>query len=79
MVLEPRLSPQETMVKLFTGKSLAEQKALMATLERAGAALYQAFARQEGDPQVREALLAGAAREEVNAQLLTNSVGKTDA
>jgi 1,4-dihydroxy-2-naphthoyl-CoA hydrolase len=71
MVLEPHLSPQETMVKLFEGKTLAEQKTLMATLERAGATLYQAFARQESDPQAREALLAGAAREEANAQLLS--------
>lgn len=76
MVLEPRLSPQETMVKLFEGKSLAEQKALMATLERAGATLYQAFANQESDPQAREALLEGAAREEANAQLLTDGVEK---
>lgn len=74
MVLEPRLSPQETMVKLFEGKTLAEQKALMATLERAGATLYQAFAKQERDPQAREALLEGAAREEANAQLLTKSI-----
>lgn len=78
MVLEPRLSPQETMVKLFEGKTLAEQKALMATLERAGATLYQAFAGQESDPQAREALLEGAAREEANAQLLTNELKKTD-
>jgi hypothetical protein len=37
MVLEPRLSSQETMVQLFAGKSLAEQKTRMTTLERAGA------------------------------------------
>jgi 1,4-dihydroxy-2-naphthoyl-CoA hydrolase len=71
MVLEPRLSPQDTMVKLFEGRSLAEQKALMATLERAGATLYHAFAQQESDPAARAALLEGAAREEANAQLLT--------
>lgn len=77
MVLEPRLSPQDTMVKLFEGKSLAEQKALMATLERAGASLYHAFAKQESDPQARAALLEGAAREEANAQLLSQSVEAT--
>jgi 1,4-dihydroxy-2-naphthoyl-CoA hydrolase len=71
MVLEPRLSPQETMVQLFEGKTLAEQKALMTTLERAGASLYHAFAKQENDPKAREALLEGAAREEANAQLLS--------
>jgi 1,4-dihydroxy-2-naphthoyl-CoA hydrolase len=73
MVLEPRLSPQETMAKLFEGKSLTEQKTLLATLERSGAALYHAFASNEADPHAREALLAAAAWEEENARLLTTS------
>jgi 1,4-dihydroxy-2-naphthoyl-CoA hydrolase len=73
MVLEPRLSPQETMEKLFEGKSLAEQKVLLAALEHSGAALYHAFASNEVDSQAREALLAAAAREEANAHLLTTS------
>ena len=78
MVREPRLSPQETMVKLFDGKSLTEQKALMATLEQAGAPWYEAFAKQEHDPHARAALLEGAVREEANAQLLTNGLKKAE-
>lgn len=70
MVLEPRLSPQETMVKLFEGKSLAEQQALMAALERGGASLYRSWAAHETQPDAQVALLAAAAREEDNAVLL---------
>lgn len=70
MVLEPRLSPQETMIKLFEGKSLAEQKALMALLERGGASLYRSWASHEPSKEEREALLAAAIREEENAVVL---------
>lgn len=70
MALEPRLSPQETMVKLFEGKSLAEQKSLMALLERGGASLYRSWASQETAKDAREALLASAMREEENAVVL---------
>jgi uncharacterized protein (TIGR00369 family) len=70
MVLEPRLSPQETMINLFGGKSLSEQKALMAVLERSGASLYRAWASHETSPDARAALLASALREEENAIVL---------
>jgi uncharacterized protein (TIGR00369 family) len=70
MVLEPRLAPQETMVKLFEGKSLTEQKALLATLERGGASIYRSWAAQETQKDAQEALLAAAMREEDNAMLL---------
>lgn len=70
IVLEPRLSPQETMAKLFEGKSLAEQKALLALLERGGASLYRSWASQETAKNEREALLASAVREEENADVL---------
>jgi uncharacterized protein (TIGR00369 family) len=70
MVLEPRLSPQDTMARLFEGKPVAEQKALLAQLERGGAALYRRLAAAETNLHHREALLAAAAREEANAQLL---------
>ena len=75
MTLLPRLSPQETMARLFEGKSLSEQKALLATLERSGAALYHAFAGNETDPHTRAALLAAAAREEENADFLVSHNG----
>jgi len=70
MVLEARLSPQETLRKLFEGKSLAEQQALMATLERSGASLYRSWASQTTQTDAQEALLAAAVREEENAALL---------
>ena len=74
MVLEPRLSPQETMVKLFEGKSLTEQKTLMALLERAGASLYRSWAAQEAPKDTQTGLLAAAVREEENAALLEEHI-----
>lgn len=70
MVLAPRQSDQDRLTALFAGKTLPEQKALLATLERAGAAVYRGFAQQEPDAVVRDALLAAAAREEENAEVL---------
>ncbi len=61
---------QETLAALFAGKSMEEQKALLAQLERGGAALYRSFAESESDPTAREALLDAARREEENAELL---------
>jgi hypothetical protein len=58
------------LAKLFEGKSPDEQKALLAALERSGAAVYRALADGERDPAVREGLLASAVREEQNAQVL---------
>lgn len=70
MVLEPRLTPQETMVKLFEGKSLTEQKTLLALLERGGASIYRSWAAQETHKERQDALLAAAIREEENAVTL---------
>ena len=70
IVLEPTLSPANALEALFGGKSLDEQKALLAQLERSAAALYHAWAAQESDPAAGDALLAAAAREEENARLL---------
>jgi hypothetical protein len=55
---------------LFQGKSLDDQKALLARLERSGASLYRAFADAETDATAREALLAAALREEEIAEVL---------
>ena len=65
---------QETMAALFAGKTVEEQKAFLAQLERGGATLYRAFAESETDPAAREALLAAAAREEENAELLEGTL-----
>ena len=73
IVLPAQQSPQELIGSLFAGKSLAEQKALLATLERGGAALYRAWAAEESDARVRADLLAAATREEDNARVLEKS------
>jgi len=70
MVIEPAKTPQELLPALFGGKSLAEQKALLAQLERSGAALYRAFAAQETNEEHKRALLAAAEKEEENAVTL---------
>ena len=67
---ESERAPPELLAALFEGKTVEEQKALLATLERGGAALYRAFAADESDPAAREALLAAAIREEENAEVL---------
>ena len=58
------------MAKLFEGKSLVEQKALMALLERGGASLYRSWAAQEAQKDAKEALLTAAVRQGENAVLL---------
>jgi uncharacterized protein (TIGR00369 family) len=73
IVLEPRQSEQQMLTGLFEGKSLAEQKALLAQLERGGAALYRAMAADEQDAARRDELLLAARREEENAEVLERS------
>ncbi len=63
-------TPEMVMAALFEGKSSDEQKALLATLERSGAALYRVLAANETDVASREALLQAAEREEENARTL---------
>jgi uncharacterized protein (TIGR00369 family) len=70
MVLAGPKTEQQQLAELFAGKSLPEQKALLARLERAGAGLYEAFAAAEGDADARNALLDAARREIANAELL---------
>ncbi len=70
MVLEAKQTEQEIMASLFQGKSVAEQKVLLAALERGGAAVYRALAVQESDAAAKGALLAAAVKEEENAATL---------
>ena len=70
MVLSAKQAPQEILAALFAEKPVDEQKKLLASLERAGAGLYRAFAAGEPDAAVREALLQAAEREEENARTL---------
>jgi uncharacterized protein (TIGR00369 family) len=70
IVLEPARSPQQSIGSLFDGKTLAERKAILAELERGGAAIYRAMAADETDEAVRASLTAAADREVENAELL---------
>lgn len=70
IVLEAKQSDQELMGALFVGKSPAEQKALLATLERGGAAVYRALAAQETDAAARAVLEAAAVKEIENAEAM---------
>jgi uncharacterized protein (TIGR00369 family) len=78
IVLDPQRTPQEQIVALFEDKSLVERKALLAQLERGGAALYRSFAADEPDTAAREELLQAAAREEENAVVLETSISDED-
>ncbi len=60
----------QQLAALFQGKPVADQKALLAALERSGAALYRAWAADEPDEAKRAALLEAATREEENAAVL---------
>jgi uncharacterized protein (TIGR00369 family) len=68
-------TPQQAAASLFEGKTRPEQQAVLATLERAGAGLYRAFAAAEDDPARRAALIECAEREEENARLLQEGQG----
>ena len=70
MVLTGELPPEQLMASLFAGKSPAEQKGLLAKLERGGAAVYRALAAAESDDEIKKELLDCADREDENAQKL---------
>ena len=73
IVIPRKLNAQEQLAGLFTGKSVEEQQALLATLEHAGASMYRAWAAAETDPSRRDALLEAADREDQNALTLEGS------
>ena len=64
---------EELLASLFAGKSVDDQKALLARLERAGAGLYRGWAANEPDAKRKAALLEAADREEENARVLERS------
>jgi uncharacterized protein (TIGR00369 family) len=70
MVLEGPPPPEQAIARFFQGKSIAEQKALLAKLERSGAAVYRMLAADEPDTRNRAALLRAAEKEEENAKTL---------
>ena len=63
-------SPEQIIGALLEGKPRSEMMAVLARLENGGASIYRSFAKSERNAKAREALLAGAAREEENAKLL---------
>src|SRR5215831_7052803 len=63
-VLERKREPAEVLSGLFAGKSVADQQRLLATLERAGGAMYRGWAETTTDAKARDALLAAAERED---------------
>jgi uncharacterized protein (TIGR00369 family) len=67
IVLQPVPQPEQALAALFEGKSVDEQKQVLARLERGGAAMYRQFAASETDDAARRALLAAADREDENA------------
>ena len=68
--LTKKESPAEVMASLFAGKDADAQRALLATLERGGAAIYDGLAAAAKDDAERAALEEAAARERANAELL---------
>ena len=76
IVLEPQRSGVEQLAALFQGKSTADQKALLAELERSGAAVYRVLAQSETDAAAKEALLEAARKEEENAEVLEGQAPK---
>jgi len=70
MVLAGPPPTQEAIASFFQGKSLAEQKELLAQLEHGGAAVYRMIAAQEPDEARKKELLRAAEREEENAKTL---------
>jgi 1,4-dihydroxy-2-naphthoyl-CoA hydrolase len=75
IVLEPKRGPQQVIGSLFEGLQPAEQKALLAQLERGGAAVYRTLAAAETDEVVKAELLAAAEREDENAVVLEGQGG----
>jgi 1,4-dihydroxy-2-naphthoyl-CoA hydrolase len=70
LVLErPRAAPLQ-LASTLTGKPAAEQKAMLAAIERDCAMIYRQLAAAEPDPSARDMLLSAAARHEEQADRL---------
>lgn len=68
--VEAKKAPAEILADLFADKPPAEQKALLAMLERSGASLYEQWAEAATDDASRRALAEAARREIQNAEVL---------
>jgi uncharacterized protein (TIGR00369 family) len=68
--LTPHKSEEERMGELFAGKPPQARKQLLARLERQGAAIYRALAKESENEEERLSFELAARREEENAVLL---------
>lgn len=62
--------PEKVIAALLEGRPRREVMTILARLELGGAGIYQSLAAGERNQKAREALLAGAEREEQNSKLL---------
>ena len=62
--------PEKVIAALLEGRPRREVMTILARLEHGGAGIYQSLAAGERNQKAREALLAGAEREEQNSKLL---------
>lgn len=69
-ILEARRDPVQELAAFFADQPAAKQRALLARLERDGAAVYRSLAAAEPDAERRAILVAAAEREELNANVL---------
>lgn len=67
---DKEVKPEQVIASLLEGRSRRETMVILARLEHGGAGIYQSLASSERNQKAREALLAGAEREEQNSKLL---------
>jgi len=69
-VADKNTDPEKVIAALLEGRPRREVMTILARLEHGGAGIYQSLAAGERNQKAREALLAGAEREEQNSKLL---------
>jgi len=79
IVLPRESGPEEQLAALFRDLGPAEARALLARLERGGAAIYEELAKSEPDERARAVLLASGRRELENAEALEAIGSQTSA
>jgi uncharacterized protein len=67
---DKNIAPEQLIASLLEGRSRRELMVILARLEHGAAGIYESLASQEQNQKAREALLAGAKREEQNSALL---------
>ncbi len=75
IVIPAKPDAEQQMAELFEGKGPEEIAALLARLERSGAAVYEGLAAAESDEDRKRELLESAERERANAEVLERRLG----